>query len=87
MTIRSAVPDAEKKIRVWLWHGVGALLAVTLALGVLTVLLEWRSVPFIFSVGMVLLIGIPAVNESLRAARRRADNSVIDRLEDQLLDH
>ena len=50
-----------------------ALLLLTIGIGIATILLEWRSVPFIFSVGVMVLLGVPITTGTLRT-RLRSEN-------------
>lgn len=87
MTNRTAVPTADALTRMWLWQGVALLLLILVAVGIISICLDWPTmVPFNF-VGFVLLaVAGPAVTDSLRAQRLRSDIVVIDKLEKQFKD-
>jgi hypothetical protein len=86
MTNRTAVPAADMMTRMWLWQGVALLLVALVTVGIVSIWLRWSPVPFNFVGFLLLSVAGPAVTDSLRAKRLRADNVVLNRLEKQFND-
>jgi hypothetical protein len=86
MTNRTAVPAADKTTRRWMWQGVALLLAALVTVGIVSIYLGWSMVPFNFVGFLLLSVAGPAVTDTLRAKRLRADIVVINSFEKQFKD-